>query len=67
VIDRLANLHARRTIPYDADAVEPWGRALDVTPGSVHGRAADRADGRLPVLEPGEERVTRVQVRVAPR
>jgi hypothetical protein len=34
---------------------------------SVLGRAADRAAGRLPVLEPGEERVTRLEVRVAPR
>ena len=32
---------------------------------SVLGRAADRAAGRLPVLEPGEERVTRLEVRVA--
>ena len=31
---------------------------------SVLGRAADRAAGRLPVLEPGEERVTRLEVRV---
>ncbi len=34
---------------------------------SVLGRAADRAAGRLPVLEPGEERVTRLEVRVAQR
>jgi hypothetical protein len=34
---------------------------------SVLGRAADRAAGRLPVLEPGAERVTRLEVRVAPR
>ena len=34
---------------------------------SVLGRAADRAAGRLPVLEPGEERVTRLEVRVSPR
>jgi hypothetical protein len=33
---------------------------------SVQGRAADRAEGRLPVLEPGEERITRLEVRVAP-
>lgn len=122
-------LDARRTIPRDAAAVEPWDRALDVVPGarervfehevgpgedgwcsatvdspptglrflvrweaaglprmhqwvhpapgiavlglepancSVLGRAADRAAGRLPVLEPGVERVTRLEVRVAP-
>jgi hypothetical protein len=122
-------LDARRTIPIDAEAVEPWDHALDVIPGarervfehevapgedgwcsatvhseptglrlilrwdaatlprmhqwvhpapgiavlglepancSVRGRAADRAEGRLPVLEPGEERVTRLEVRVAP-
>ena len=34
---------------------------------SVLGRAADRAAGRLPVLEPGEERVTRLEVRVEGR
>jgi Domain of unknown function (DUF4432) len=123
-------LDARRTIPFDAEAVEPWDHALDVIPGarervfehevavgddgwcfatvdspptglrlilrwdattlprlhqwvhpapgiavlglepancSVRGRAADRAEGRLAVLEPGEERVTRLEVRVAPR
>ena len=32
----------------------------------VLGRAADRAAGRLPVLEPGAERVTRVRVQAAP-
>jgi uncharacterized protein DUF4432 len=123
-------LDARRTLPRDEDAVEPWDRALDVVPGarervfehevaagedgwcaatvdspatglrltlrweaaglprmhqwvhpapgiavlglepancSVLGRAADRAAGRLPVLEPGAERVTRLALRVAPR
>jgi hypothetical protein len=123
-------LDARRTIPRDADAVEPWDRGLDVVPGarervfehevaagadgwcaatvdspavglrltlrweeaglprmhqwvhpapgmgvlglepancSVLGRAADRAADRLPVLEPGSERVTRLEVRVEPR
>ena len=122
-------LDARRTVPRDADAVEPWDRALDVVPGarervfehevaawpdgwsaatvespatelrfvlrweaaglprlhqwvhpapgvaalglepancSVLGRAADRAAGRLPVLEPGEERVTRIEIRACP-
>jgi uncharacterized protein DUF4432 len=34
---------------------------------SVLGRAADRAAGRLPILAPGEERITRLEVRVAPR
>jgi hypothetical protein len=34
---------------------------------SVLGRAADRAAGRLPVLAPGAERVTRLEVRVEPR
>lgn len=32
---------------------------------SVRGRAHDRAEGRLPVLEPGEERTTGLTVRVA--
>jgi Domain of unknown function (DUF4432) len=34
---------------------------------SVLGRAADRAAGRLPILAPGAERITRLEVRVAPR
>ncbi len=33
---------------------------------SVLGRSADRLAGRLPVLEPGEERVTAVEVRAVP-
>ena len=121
-------LDARTTTPRDADAVEPWDRALEPEPGarervfehelaaggdgwrsatvdspptglrltlrwhglsrfhqwvhpapgiavlglepancSVLGRAADRAIGRLPVLDPGEERVTRLEVLVATR
>ena len=42
--------------------------ALGIEPAncSVLGRAADRAAGRLPVLEPGAERVTRVRIRAAP-
>jgi hypothetical protein len=123
-------LDVRGTTPRDADAVEPWDRALDLVPGarervfehevlaggdgwcaaevdspptglrfalrweaaglprfhqwvhpapgvgvlglepancSVLGRAADRAAGRLPVLAPGEERVTRLEVHVWPR
>jgi hypothetical protein len=121
-------LDARATTPRDADAVEPWDRALEPVPGarervfehevapgsdgwcsatvdspptglrlilrwhglprfhqwvhpapgiavlglepancSVLGRAADRAAGTLPVLEPGHERVTRLEVRAASR
>jgi hypothetical protein len=123
-------LDAAATHPRDDDAVAPWDRALEVTPGahervfehevragddgwavarvdspptglalelrweqaglprmhqwvhpapgiavlglepancSVLGRAADREAGRLPVLAPGEERVTRLQVRAAAR
>jgi hypothetical protein len=115
-------LDARRTIPRDEDAIEPWDRALELVPGarervfehevservatvdspptglrltlrwdlprlhqwvhpapgiavlglepancSVRGRAFDRAEGRLPVLEPGEERVTRLGISVAAR
>jgi hypothetical protein len=122
------SLDARRTIPRDEDAIEPWDRALDLLPGarervfeheaiardgwcaatvdspavglrftlrweqaglprmhqwvhpapgiavlglepancSVRGRAFDRAEGRLPLLEPGEERVTRIEIRVQP-
>lgn len=44
----------------------PGISALGLEPAncSVLGRAADRAEGRLPVLEPGEERVTRFELRV---
>jgi len=44
----------------------PGISALGLEPAncSVLGRAADRAEGRLPVLEPGEERETRLEVRV---
>jgi hypothetical protein len=47
----------------------PGIAALGLEPAncSVLGRAADRAAGRLPVLDPGEERVTRLEVRVAAR
>ena len=42
--------------------------ALGLEPAncSVLGRAADRAAGRLPVLAPGEERVTRVRIEAGP-
>jgi hypothetical protein len=115
-------LDARRTIPRDEDAIEPWDRALDLVPGarervfehevgeraatvdspatglrltprwdlprlhqwvhpapgiavlglepancSVRGRAFDRAEGRLPVLAPGEERVTSLEISVSRR
>jgi hypothetical protein len=33
---------------------------------SVLGRAADRADGRLPILEPGATRTTRLRIRCGP-
>jgi hypothetical protein len=41
--------------------------ALAIEPAncSVLGRAADRAAGRLPMLEPGEERVTRLRIDAA--
>jgi Domain of unknown function (DUF4432) len=123
-------LAARATTPRDADAVGPWDRALELTPGarervcehdvdpgadgwcsafvdspatglrltlrweaaglprmhqwvhpapgiaalglepancSVLGRAADRAAGRLPMLDPGEQRTTRVEFWVRAR
>ncbi len=42
---------------------------LERTPAncSVLGREADRLAARLPVLEPGEERVTTVEVRAEQR
>ena len=41
--------------------------ALGIEPAncSVLGRAADRAAGRLPLLEPGEERVTRLEIQAS--
>jgi hypothetical protein len=44
--------------------VDPSLGALGIEPAncSVLGRAADRAAGRLPVLEPGEERVTALEI-----
>ena len=43
------------------------GLGLEPANCSVRGRAFDRAEGRLPVLEPGEERVTRLEISVAAR
>jgi uncharacterized protein YcbX len=36
--------------------------AIEPANCSVHGRAHDRAEGRLPELAPGEERVTRLEI-----
>jgi hypothetical protein len=47
--------------------VDPSASALGIEPAncSVLGRAADRAAGRLPVLEPGEERVTALEIQAS--
>ena len=58
-----------RALPRLHQWVHPGVGALGVEPANcgVLGRAEDRAAGRLPVLEPGEERVTRLEIRAQPR
>ena len=58
----------RAASPVAVDPPRAGVYALGLEPAncSVLGRAADRAAGRLPVLEPGAERVTRVRVQAAP-
>ena len=46
---------------HPAPGIEVLG--LEPANCSVLGRAHDRAEGRLPVLEPGEQRVTRLELR----
>jgi Domain of unknown function (DUF4432) len=43
-----------------------WALGLEPANCSVLGRAADRAAGTLPILQPDEERVSRLRVRVGP-
>jgi hypothetical protein len=43
-----------------------WVLGLEPANCSVLGRAADRADGRLPILGPGETRTTRVAISCRP-
>jgi hypothetical protein len=47
--------------------IDPGLGALGIEPAncSVLGRAADRAAGRLPMLEPGEERVTWLEIQAS--
>lgn len=47
--------------------IDPELGALGIEPAncSVLGRAADRAEGRLPVLEPGRERVTWLEIQAS--
>jgi hypothetical protein len=47
--------------------IDPELGALGIEPAncSVLGRAADRAQGRLPVLEPGQERVTWLEIQAS--
>jgi hypothetical protein len=70
---RVANedMGLRVTVEFDLPRLWQWVDpappvyALGLEPAncSVLGRAHDRAEGRLPVLEPGEERTTRVVIR----
>jgi hypothetical protein len=45
--------------------IDPGLGALAIEPAncSVMGRAFDRAEGRLPILEPGQERVSWLEIR----
>jgi Domain of unknown function (DUF4432) len=47
--------------------IDPGLGALAIEPAncSVLGRAFDRAEGRLPILEPGQERVTWLEIRAS--
>lgn len=62
------------TVRWDASTLPRFNQWVQPVPGvyalglepancSVQGRAHDRAEGRLPMLEPGAERVTRLQIR----
>ncbi len=55
------------TLPRVWQWVDPSLGALGIEPAncSVLGRAHDRAEGRLPVLEPGEERETWVEIQAS--
>jgi Domain of unknown function (DUF4432) len=65
----------RFTLRWDLPRLHQWVHpapgiaVLGLEPAncSVRGRAFDRTEGRLPVLEPGEERVTRLEISVAAR
>jgi hypothetical protein len=52
------------TLPRLWQWIQPSYGVLGIEPSncSVLGRARDRAEGRLPVLEPGEERVTELHI-----
>jgi hypothetical protein len=56
-----------RTLPRFNEWVQPvpgvYVLGLEPMNCSVQGRAHDREEGRLPVLEPGAERITRLQIR----
>jgi hypothetical protein len=71
---RVANAGLELAIRWDAAALPRLWQWVHPAPGmgvlgiepancSVLGRAHDRAEGRLPVLAPGEERVTRLEIR----
>lgn len=64
------------TLRWDAGPLPRFNQWIHPAPGvyvlglepancSVQGRAHDRAEGRLPVLEPGAERVTRLEILAA--
>jgi uncharacterized protein DUF4432 len=62
-----ATITVRSSLPRLWQWIHPDYGVLGIEPAncSVLGRAHDRAEGRLPVLEPGEERLTSLEVTVA--
>jgi hypothetical protein len=56
----------RSNLPRLWQWIEPSYGALGIEPAncSVHGRAHDRAEGRLPTLAPGESRTTTLEITV---
>ncbi|HST16442.1 MAG TPA: DUF4432 family protein [Gaiellaceae bacterium] len=58
----------RSNLPRLWQWIEPAYGALGIEPAncSVHGRAHDRAEGRLPTLAPGETRTTTLEITVQP-
>ena len=63
--DRL-RITVRSTLPRLWQWIDPGYGVLGIEPAncSVLGRAHDRSEGRLPVLRPGERRVTRLELSV---
>jgi hypothetical protein len=62
-------ISVRSSLPRLWQWIHPDYGVVGIEPAncSVLGRAHDRAEGRLPVLQPGEERVTSLEIEVEPR